>query len=310
MTAAKKRGKSALSRHLAQRTAERTQPNASASSPTMTAPEPAPEAATVGKARKARKTKMDAFLDQIGVLPDSEIAALAGVTVTNVYGYRLRHGIPAPPRRVKSAVEPANKPMAAESVAVEPVAVEIPVPVPEPTGVQVIPEVEPEPAARPATRAKWQEIAGTSIQVVRRSRLDAYVDKIGVVSDAEVARMAGVTRARVYLWRRRRGIPPARDARSAAPVVEVPAPVQPVTEPAQAAPVEAPVPVPVPVIEEPEHVEPVPPAGKAARTIRLTDRVEAMLQALAKARGIDLDAAIAVAIAEDYMRCRAIIRSE
>lgn len=41
-----------------------------------------------------------------------------------------------------------------------------------------------------------------------------------------------------------------------------------------------------------------------ARTIRLTPRVDGYLQQLAEARGIDLNAAVSVAIAEDFHRCQ------
>ncbi len=67
----RKRGRSALSRHLAERAAQRDQPDATATPTTVTAPGPAPEATRVGKKRKARRTKMDAYLDQIGMLPDA-----------------------------------------------------------------------------------------------------------------------------------------------------------------------------------------------------------------------------------------------
>ncbi len=198
MTAAK-RGKSMLSRYLAernaQREAERDRPDASASPPaeaaTATVARTTPG---VGREHKVRKTRMDAFLDRIGVLPDSEIAALAKVTVTNVYGYRLRHGIPAPPRKARIAVEPA---------------VETPVPAVEAVPAPVV-AVVPEPVA---------------VQFVGKPDIDT-------------------------------------------------------------------------------------PAGMNLRTVRLTDRVEGMLEALAKMRGINPESAISVAIAEDYLRCQALIRSD
>jgi hypothetical protein len=375
MTAAK-RGKSALSRFLAQRTAERDQPDASATpAETQPAASPPPKAVPASKA-KARRRR------QIRTTPDAP-----GVIVTET-------------------------------------------PVPEPTQ-----------ASKAVKKANWQDLAGTPIQVVRRSKLDAYVDKIGVMSDAEVARMAGVTQARVYLWRRRRGISSARDAKATPPVAEAPVQVEPVVTPAQPEPFPAPpstkrkrgrpskvdlfkdkigmmsdvdlaalagvavattrawrlargtpaaraesVPAPGPGVVAPTRKPRAPKVGKAhkvrktkmdafldrigvlpdaqiaalagvtvtnvfgyrqrhgipapprqarvtvvpesvavqlvgkpeidtpvgtnVRTVRLTDRVEDMLQALVRVRGIDLDSAISVAIAQDYLRCRALMRDE
>ncbi|MBN1336989.1 MAG: hypothetical protein JXB39_13610 [Deltaproteobacteria bacterium] len=44
---------------------------------------------------KRRKSKLDPFLDRIGVLSDREVAALAGVTAENVRAWRKRRGVPA-----------------------------------------------------------------------------------------------------------------------------------------------------------------------------------------------------------------------
>ena len=45
--------------------------------------------------RKRRRSKVDPFFDQLGEVPDTEIAKLAGVTPENVRAYRKRRGIPA-----------------------------------------------------------------------------------------------------------------------------------------------------------------------------------------------------------------------
>lgn len=42
-----------------------------------------------------RKSLLDPFLTQLGVVPDAEIAARAGVTAQNVRAFRRRHDIPA-----------------------------------------------------------------------------------------------------------------------------------------------------------------------------------------------------------------------
>ena len=47
---------------------------------------------------KGRRSKIDPFADQVGTVPDREIAELAGVTVENVRTWRKRRGIPSPGR--------------------------------------------------------------------------------------------------------------------------------------------------------------------------------------------------------------------
>lgn len=47
-----------------------------------------------------RASLLDAFADQIGILPDQEVADLAGCTFQNVAAYRATRGIPAPAPRV------------------------------------------------------------------------------------------------------------------------------------------------------------------------------------------------------------------
>lgn len=47
------------------------------------------------RAPSRRKSRLDPFFDQLGQVPDAEIAAQAGVTAENVRAYRSRHGIKA-----------------------------------------------------------------------------------------------------------------------------------------------------------------------------------------------------------------------
>lgn len=47
-------------------------------------------------ARRGPESPVEAFRDQLGHVPDAEIARLAGVTRSGVQKYRQRHGIPAP----------------------------------------------------------------------------------------------------------------------------------------------------------------------------------------------------------------------
>lgn len=52
----------------------------------------------------------------------------------------------------------------------------------------------------------------------RRSKIDPFADKVGTVSDREIADLAGVTVENVRTWRKRRGIPsPGRAAASEKP---------------------------------------------------------------------------------------------
>ncbi|MBC04392.1 MAG: hypothetical protein CMJ34_13990 [Phycisphaerae bacterium] len=81
-----------------------------------------------------RRSKLDPYFDQLGKVPDAEIAARAGVTPENVRAYRSRHGIEAnyrQNRRRKATAKVAAAPVAAAVAAakapvVEAVAVETP----------------------------------------------------------------------------------------------------------------------------------------------------------------------------------------
>ena len=45
--------------------------------------------------RRRRRSKLDPFLEKIGIVPDRQLAELAGVTPENVRAFRKRRGIPA-----------------------------------------------------------------------------------------------------------------------------------------------------------------------------------------------------------------------
>lgn len=66
----------------------------------------------------------------------------------------------------------------------------------------------------------------------RRSALDPFVDQLGRIPDAEIARLAGVTAENVRAYRARRGIPPASEA--PVPSAETPAVPTPPRAPATA----------------------------------------------------------------------------
>ena len=209
--------------------------------------EPAPdaEAAVVEPgepmaARKPRPSKVDPFIDKVGVLPDKEVAVLAGVTPENVRAYRKRRGIPARWRGEGEADESHSQ--AAEA-----------------------------PTAAGATPKASKPRKG------RKTKLDPYLDKLGVLPDQEVAELAGVTVGNVRAYRYRHGIPgPGRGRRAKAtapaptPVVE--APVEAATPPSEviaeqpAVPAREAAPTP-PVAPEPAlepAVEKAPPAGQSS----------------------------------------------
>jgi len=131
-------------------------------------PTPAPKASpTPAKIRKPRKTKLDPYMDKVGVLSDREVAELAGVSSQNVRAYRKRRGIPAQWR-----------------------------------GVAAVPKA----AATKAPKSKAPQKAAAK-RKPRRGKLTPFLDKIGTVPDARIAEMAGTSHANVRAFRLRHDIP-------------------------------------------------------------------------------------------------------
>jgi hypothetical protein len=126
--------------------------------------------------------RLEAFRDEIGKVPDHEIAARAGLKRGVVGEYRRSRGIPAYEgyKFERGHTLARARPRPVDPGAGSPTPIEAPV----------------------------AEAASTERRA-RRTRLDAHVHLIGVVSDAEVARLAGVTAANVRAWRVRRGVPAA-----------------------------------------------------------------------------------------------------
>ncbi|MBN1336148.1 MAG: hypothetical protein JXB39_09320 [Deltaproteobacteria bacterium] len=238
-------------------------------------------------------SRLDPFADRVGVLSDGKVAELAGVTRAAVQMYRRRHGIPPSPAYPGPHRKRAEEPKAVQIV-------ETDTPVEEP--------VTPAPAPPKAAPPKGK--------IGRPSKIGQYIDQVGVMPDAELAELAGVAESTVRSWRRikaraeraskriRRSErrPPTRKRTRRAPAPVEAAPVEAV--PVEAAPVEA-----APVEAAPVEAVPVEaaPVEAAPRGRILSDRTEAMLQELAHIRGIDPDAALAVAVAEDYLRCRRVL---
>ncbi len=109
----------------------------------------------------ARKSKLEPYLDKLGIFRDSLVAEMAGVSSENVRAYRKRRGIPA---RWRGEGEPLPGEAGATA-----------------------------PAAHRAKR--------------RKSKLDPYLELVGILPDRVIAARAGATAENVRAWRRRRGIP-------------------------------------------------------------------------------------------------------
>jgi hypothetical protein len=154
---------------------------------------------TADGARNQRQSKLDGFLDIVGVLPDKEVAVRAGVTAENVRMFRARRGIAAQwqvdgaprrgrPARAKSSTAPSA------SVAPETAGAETP-PAPRRRGRP--PRVKPAEGAEPSA---------TSEQNLVDRALAPLLDKVGTVSDAEIATAAGISRSAVSAYRKKHGI--------------------------------------------------------------------------------------------------------
>jgi hypothetical protein len=81
---------------------------------------PAPTATGAPKPTRKATSKLGAFADRLGVLPDREVAAMAGLTPTAVTNYRLRPGIPSANARAKPAVPSASPTLPVVPASAEP----------------------------------------------------------------------------------------------------------------------------------------------------------------------------------------------
>lgn len=115
-----------------------------------------------------RKSRIDAFAHVVGVQPDRDVAAAAGISTEAVRSWRIRRGIPAR-WRGETAEE-----LAARSKA---------------------------PSARTGRPAPPQP------RKPRASQLDPFRAELGHQPDREVAEKAGVSPENVRSYRKRHGIP-------------------------------------------------------------------------------------------------------
>ena len=167
----------------------------------------APASPAPSSDRTFKNGKLTAFRHLMGVEPDAVVAARAKATAGGVKKFRERHGIAAAP-----ATPSAGKPAA--------VVVRSSAPAPA-TGTAPA-AGQPAPESIPADRQP------------RPSKLDAHRDIVGVLTDAAVAAIAGVTRDGVRQFRKRHGIPSTARTQPPETAVVVPAgvnPAEPASEP-------------------------------------------------------------------------------
>lgn len=155
-----------------------------------------------------RKRTVDATLapyeDQLGKVPDHQIAAQAGVSRAAVVNHRKRLGIPAyegykftpqgetaKPRRAraKAADAPRRKPGRPAKA--------------KPAAAAVAAPAAPDAPAAPASGTRDGRVRAFR---GRRSALDPYVHLLGTRPDREIAELAGVSAENVRAYRVRRGI--------------------------------------------------------------------------------------------------------
>lgn len=161
------------------------------------APETAPEVERPKTTRWRRPSKVEAFHNLVGTVPDAKVARKAGVSTQTVAAYRRRHRIPDfDGEAVEGDVEsrPAQSAVSTEAEAAPPEAAAATT-TPEPPGDA---EVEPPESGEPVDKMPPKR---------RLSKIGAYHDLVGTVSDAVVAQKARVKVQSVQAYRARHGIP-------------------------------------------------------------------------------------------------------
>jgi hypothetical protein len=152
-----------------------------------------------------RASVLDLHLDKIGVLKDAEVAKLAGCTSALVSLYRKQHGI-APP----VAQQGGLRGLLSENVLWRRL-------LHDHTDVEIARLVNTEYGTNFTAHAvrNTRKLLGVpavskarhEVYPRRGSKLDAHADKVGHVSDVELAREVGCTSAAVAHYRKTRGIP-------------------------------------------------------------------------------------------------------
>ncbi len=192
--------------------------------------------------RRPRPSKLDDHRASVGVLPDKQVAELAGVTSENVRSYRKRHGIPAGWR----------------GETVEDLAAAAPAP------------TSPEPASAPAPKKK-KRAKKAGKRKPRASKLDGFKHLLGQMPDRQLGEMAGVSAENVRAYRKRWSIPAVWREE---PVVAAPAPAPKAARAPKAAakarpaPTPPPAPPPGPPPQGPAPAAPTPRGGVPRRPPR------------------------------------------
>ena len=189
-------------------------------------------AAPAAKSGRVYTSKLDDLLSVVGVLPDREVAKMAGISTEGVRMYRRRHDIAMTPGGAKAgkAAKVVAAPVAKAAAAPAPARVAPPA---------VAPAVAPAAAPVASKAAVRGKVGG------RRSAIDPYFDLLGTVPDREIAVMADVTIENVRAFRKRQGIASVFSREAAAPAAAAPAAATPA--PAAPAKVAAPAAVAAPV---------------------------------------------------------------
>jgi hypothetical protein len=249
-------------------------------------------------ATQAPASPLDAFRDDMGKVADHVIAARAGVKLSVVGYYRRKMGIPAydgfrvakgrRPGGAKAAPVEASLPPVTtlppvvetglEALPAAPVGVDV-ASVPVGPVFDLPPEFDlPAPVAADEVLSSFPPSVAvrSTPRKFRPSHIDAYADLVGHAPDAEVARIAGVTREAVRQYRLKRGIPNRTRASTAATPI---------------APVEVAAIVPAPLVDLSNLIAP-----RAAFTVRA--------QAGSRSERFML---VAGDLADAALRCRAAI---
>ena len=195
--------------------------------PSELPPEPAPAAPRREVVRRPKATPsdtLDSYRDQLGNVPDDEIARLAGVSRGTVGEYRRKHGIGAyrgylfakgvggPGRKADST---ANAKLLSRIGDFEHL-----------LGVEPDAAVAAKAGVTRAAVSAWRKKHGIAPlhprtdtpptsskrrgrppKVENQSKVEAFRDKVGNMADGDVAALAGVSRDAVVDYRRKHGIP-------------------------------------------------------------------------------------------------------
>ena len=198
----------------------------------------------------AKPSPLENHLDIVGILTDREVAIMLGMTAENVRAWRNRRGIAAEWRKEASGASPAA---------------------PEVDKATRSSKASSSPSSRSSALDKFDHLLGvvpdatiahfTGLRVAtvgkarakrglpapakadgppprhRRSKMDPYLHMLGQVQDSKIADLSGVSAKNVSNFRRRHGIPSARQLtrpgsevieESPAPEIVIEAPVAPV----------------------------------------------------------------------------------